>query len=675
MADILIQAPDMGLNCLLPVNMLNPREAADGSYNIVYEKGLLRTMPGLANWCTATPLNSGDAVLAVPSCRINLSDYLLAVTREKIYRRDFANEEWDDITQAALTMRSSVDHPISTVVISHDDTDIFLNEDSAQSHAYEHVVICDGGQSNIQRWAGEGEADCADVLGADGYCGGPAHRALQVGTTQNRLILISPLEYDASSRIWIENRTRVRWPQIAKLQSWNGTGSGAVDLRDTGGINVWSAPLAGEFYIYQDNSIWNLRYVGGTKVFDPKPVVHDLGLLDSRLLIPHGNVHYFVGSDWNLYAYYGGTIKKAIGDKIKDFVLRDVERSQVRRCWLALDINAERLGLFLVPAGREYGGAIYWCDLVQGSWSKQDLSEAFAGGGVTAVSLVPAATGERGETYRQGLERVSLLEISEGSDATLRYGDVLCEASRTLTSEVTNAAWCAGGTLLSCPTGAFVGDVTSGDIVLVEDGSLWTNCRYGDHYYSIAEVSDTFLRLHERDSSCAVSDDPAAAPAGVPFSVWTAEGDRYADILEVYKTKEALVVGDDSGFLYAFDESLSGTVGGLNVSAMHLTPVFDAGTPGLMKRWPGLRVTSRRPQADNDGQMFVYFRTGNFDSTDLSSWTRIDASVAMDGTFQTRQFFVNRTSDKIQFALMSACGNTFEAREIAVFEPVLEENR
>jgi hypothetical protein len=674
MADIVIQSPDLGLNCLLPVNRLDPREAADGSYNLVYEKGLLRTAPGLTNWNTTTPLNSGDAVLTVSGCRINLSEYLLAVTREKIYRRDFTNEEWDDITQAGLTMQASVDAPVSMVVISHSDADIYLNDDSAQSHAYEHVVICDGGQSNIQRWAGEGEADCGDLLGADGYSGGTTHKALQVGTTQNRLILISPREYDASSRIWVENRNRVRWPQIAKLQSWTGAGSGAVDLRDTGGINVWSAPLAGEFYIYQDNSIWNLRYVGGTKIFDPRPVVHDLGLLDSRLLVPHGNVHYFVASDWNVYAYYGGTIKKAIGDKIKDFVARDVEKSQIRRCWLALDVNAERLGLFLVPAGGQYAGVIYWLDLTQGAWSKQDLTESFSAGGITAVSHVPSATGYRGETYRQALAKVSLQEISDAGDATLRYGDVLCEVSRTLTSEVTAATWCAGGTYLSCATGAFLTDMTQGDIVLVEDGSLWTNCRYGDHYYSIAEVSNTFLSLHERDPSLAVS-DTTAVPAGVPLSVWTAEGDSYADRLEIYKTEEALVLGDDSGFLYAFDESLSGTVAGQTVSAIHRTPVFDTGTPGLMKRWPGLRVTARKPATVNDGQILVYYRTANFDSTAASSWTRIDASFALDPTNQTRQFFVNRTSEKIQFALMSSGGSSFEVPEMIVLDPELEENR
>lgn len=674
MADILISGPDLGLNCLAPVNMLNPREAADGSYNVVYEKGLLRTAPGLKNWNTSTPLNSGDTVLHLGACRINLSEYLLAVTREKIYRRDFVNSEWDDITQTGVTMGSAVDSPVSTVVISHDDAAIYLNDDTAQSHAYEHVVLCDGGRSNIQRWAGEGETDCADVLGADGYAGGTAHRALQVGTTQNRLILVSPLEYDGSSRLWVENRCRVRWPQQAKLESWTGTGSGAVDLRDTGGINVWSASLGTEYYVYQDNSIWNLRYVGGTTIFDPKPVVRDLGLLESRLLLAFGNQHYFVGSDYNVWVYYGGTIKKAIGDKIKDFLYRDIEPSRIRRCWIAMDVNAERLGVFFVSAGGDYIGQVYWYDLTQGTWARQDLDAGFPSGGITAVARVASATGYRGETYRQALAKESLYEISDAGDATLRYGDVLCDASRTLTSEVTNATWCAGGTHLICATGAFLTDMTPGDIVLVEDGSNWTNCRYGDHYYAVADVSNTFFTLQERDPSLGVS-DTTDVPASVPITVWTADGEHYADVLEIYKTKEALVVGDDSGYLYVFDESLSGTIDGTTFAVIHCTPVFDGGKPGLQKRWPGLRVTARKPETDNDGQILVYYRTANFDSTALSSWTRVDASAALDGTFWTRQFFVNRTSEKIQFALMNAGGSTFEVREIEIVEPELQENR
>jgi hypothetical protein len=51
------------------------------------------------------------------------------------------------------------------------------------------------------------------------------------------------------------------------------------------------------------------------------------------------------------------------------------------------------LGLFLVPAGGLYVGIIYWLDLTQNAWSKQDLRENFPAGGITAVARVASATG------------------------------------------------------------------------------------------------------------------------------------------------------------------------------------------------------------------------------------------------------------------------------------------
>lgn len=675
MADILIRAPDMGLNALLPVNMLDARAAADGSYNVVYEKGRLRTAPGFNNWTTSSPLNSGDPVLHFWSCMINNSDYLFCKTRQKIYRRDFINTEWDDITQSGLTMNSDVDHPVSWVVISHDDSAIYYNDNSLQAVAYEHVIVSDGGLTNIQRWAGEGETDFADLSGATGYSGGSAHRALQVGTTQNRLILIAPREYDAASKLWVENRTRVRWPQVGKLESYTGTGAGASDLRDTGGINVWSAPLGGEYYVYQDNSIWHLRYVGGTSIFDPKPVVHDLGLLSYHLLAPHGNIHYLVGSDYNVYAFYGGTIKKAIGNEIRDFLYRDIETDYIRRCWLTLDVNAERLGVLIVPENGTYITKAYWHDLVQGSWCVEDYSDKFTAGGVTAAAVIGGTTSTTGETYAHALTQLSTYDVSDAADATLKYGDVLREFSRTLTSEVSNASWCAGGTYLSCATGAFKTDFTIGDIVLVQDGSGYTNCRYGSHYYGILDMSNTYMTLAERDSSCAVSDDPATTPANVPFTVWTDQGDSYAEKLQIYETQESLVIGDNSGYLYLFDESSSGIADTASMNAIHITPVFDAGAPDVMKRWPGLVVTARKPTTTNSGQVKVFYRTADFDSTTAASWTRIDATWSLDATSVDRTFFVNRTAKRIQFALMNAPGTTFEVREIEILEPHIEENR
>lgn len=75
------------------------------------------------------------------------------------------------------------------------------------------------------------------------------------------------------------------------------------------------------------------------------------------------------------------------------------------------------------------------------------------------------------------------------------------------------------------------------------------------------------------------------------------------------------------------------------------------------------------------GMLNVYYRMRAFDSTEASSWTQTGTSWALDGTFWTKQFFVNRTSEQIQFALMNSGGSTFEVREIVVVDPQLQENR
>ena len=281
---MLIKQPDLGLNCLLPDDGKDLRETVYGSQNIIYENGIVRTPYGFAKLdLTTTPLDSGNPVLGIYQFReLDGFVHLLANTTQKIYVRDYNNSTWNDITQTSLTMASEVKKPISSAIIGHNDTDIYIDDDATKSNSYYHVIVCDGGNSNIQRWAGRYETDFANLLGGGDYHDGTTHRAWQIGSFQNRIILINAKEY-SSSLGWIDNNQRVRWPQIGKLQSWTGTGSGFVDLIDTGGTNLWSAPLGGQYIIYQTMGIWSLNYVGGTTVFYPVVQGPDLGLLSHGL--------------------------------------------------------------------------------------------------------------------------------------------------------------------------------------------------------------------------------------------------------------------------------------------------------------------------------------------------------------------------------------------------------
>lgn len=674
MQPIIVSAPDQGLNGLLPVNQLGLREAADGSFNIVYERGTARTAPGFTTFGGGLPLTG--SVLNLFGCRIDGSDYAVAHTTSKIYVHNRTLDTWVDKTQSGLSMSGAIDSPVSYAVISHDDSDIYLNDDSTQENAYEHLVTSDGGRTNIQRWAGAGDDDFADLLGGDGYNGTQtAHRALQVGTYQNRLILIRPFEYEDSSKLWLEQETRVRWPQVGKLQSWSGSGSGAVDLRDMGGVNLWSAPLAGAYYIYQNNSIWDLRYVAGSTIFDPRPTVTDVGLLAYHLVINTGNVHYFVGSDFNVYAYYGGTVKKPIGDKVKDFLHDYVEPDNMERCFMGLDRQAKRLWVFIVPIDAEHATYAYGYDMLDGSWMLRRFDDKYgATAGPTMVGVLGASSYTTGETYRQALDTLSAYDVSDADDATQRYGDVLCENSCTLTVDATEATWCAGGLefYCACSDVTFGADFTVGDIIRIADGSNWANCRYGTHFYTIEAVGDNSVALHYLDPSLGIS-DTTSVPADVTFTVWTDEGDAYAEVLRFVETQEKMLLADSTGNVYAFDESLAGLDYTTAMACLHKTPVFDGGHDGIQKRWPGLTVTARAPTADQTTMLVVAYKLNGFDATE--GWTVLDSSWALDSTWQEKKFFINKSSPSIQFAFRNTGGSAFEIQRFKLMEPLIEEDR
>ena len=183
MPSLLVQMPDKGINGMVPVSMLDPRAAAKGSQSIFYEYGLVKTPDGYAKLDLATGLNSSSHVLAVlPFRELDGYGHVLAVTPGKIYEHDRVNAEWDDKT--GNTSQSNITSPISYVEIAHTASETYYDDDTSKGTVGYHLVICDGGLSDIQRWAGRYETDFANLTGGEDYhtdASGTTHRALQVG--------------------------------------------------------------------------------------------------------------------------------------------------------------------------------------------------------------------------------------------------------------------------------------------------------------------------------------------------------------------------------------------------------------------------------------------------------------------------------------------------------------
>ena len=713
---VLAQGPELGLNSLVQQNLLDPRAAAERSQSVFYEYGIIQTSFGFAKFDLTSGLNSGDPVLAVFSYKeIDNYDHILAVTKQKIYDHDPTNEEWDDKTQSGLTMTSVIDTPVSWATVGHDDSDIYLDDDSGKPNAYHHIVVCNGGLGNIQRWAGRKETDFADLAMTAADYGGTSqttHRALQVSMSQqNRMILLSPQELNSSTNLWSENNQMVRWPQVGKLESWTGTGAGFVNLQDTGGLNIWSASLGSQHIIYQTNGIWVLNYVGGTTVYSPVPVIPDLGLLAPHLLISYDNVHYFIGTDLNVYAYFGGSVKQAIGDPIHKSLQADVDKQYKNRMWMAMGPNKRRLWIFIVEQGSIYITKAYYRNMQTGAWGVRDFKNKFTTTtGFTAVNLVGGQTVTTGDSYQEALDTLSSFsaDISEGTagDVTQRYGEVLIDGtvnqvdfsdlgSDKATPDFTDIDFskAAGGleldwsstldntVLLADSTVAYPDWSTfSGKLLKLTDGSDTPGMAHGTHFYRLTDVcavnnaGDWSMTVHiaprgtgYATSVCAggVPDKFAGDTSGAFFDP---SGETYRDAIQEQETKAQLLLGDATGLVYQMDETYTDDDGSL-IDARHYTPVFDLGEIGKNKRWPGLRVVA---EGTSGGAMMVGNRVSEFDTSD-TGWS--DFSFDLTAEMREKTFYTNVTSKRIQWKFDDWMGNQFRVREFELLDPQIQENR
>jgi len=661
MPSLLVEMPSKGLDSLVPPSEMDMRGAAPGSQNLLYQYGIMRTPYGFAKLDLTTGLNSGDTILAAfLFTESDGTDHIIAKTTERIYEHDAVNSTWKNLTQSGLTMNSDLIHPVSWASYLHDDTDIYLDDNSGRAVAYHHLIVCDGGLTNIQRWAGRWEQDFADLTMTSGDygTGQTTHRALQVGIYMNRLILISPLEYDSASRVWVENNQRVRWNYGTKLQNWvtdgsNNTG-GFVNLVETNDENVWSGLLGNQYIIYQKKSIWGLNYVGSSTIFSPLPVIKDLGLLSHHLFVSHNNIHYFVGNDFNVYKYFGGSVKIPIGDPVHKNLREDLNPIYANRCWMVMGSKSDYLWIFIVPTGSEYVTMAYEMNMKTQAWNIRDFTHKWSTGGITAAGLGGGQTYIIGDTYATALNKLSAYDAADDTattagDVTEKYGDVLFDnTGQVLDWSVMSAVaeydfslklgevdFSAGG-LFFCfsyandPT-KLVGDDTdySNMIIRFDDGSLSTDIPNGSHYYTITDVSSTLdagtdytVTCHIQPSESAgtgIADTSSDTPAldGTSWmTLFDPSGETYRQKAEERRTDDAMMFGDDSGLIYQEDYDMSACDDGEDVLWRHRTPVIDWNAPDIWKRWAGIAVVAK-----GDSYSLRY-RTSDFDTSE-TGWRNI----------------------------------------------------
>ena len=643
MPDLVTRQVDRGLNAAIEDAVeLQRGNAADGSQNVVYENGLIKTPRGFALvGSDDLPLDSGNPVLAhFLYAEVDRTEHWLVATNDTIQERDYRGDGWNDLTQSEVAFGANEYNPVSFASMLHTDG---LALDGSGDSAYHHVACCSGGLTAIQRWAGKFETDFADLLGGDGYhdtaSGRTKHYALQVGAYQSHFLLINPKEANASN-ILIENNQRVRWGVTGKMETFTGDYSGYKDLFDTGGYNVWSGLLREQYTIYQNNSIWSLNHVGGKDVFDPLIEMPNLGLKGCHLLCAKNNVHYFVGDDFNVYAYAGGGELKAIGHGIQRYLERDLLSGYAYRCWMCIGPKSKRLWIFIVPTGKAFCTEAYVVDVQTGAWMKREFTHKYTTGGISSVYLVGAGDYEAGDSYQ-----AKLLERSPPKNVAIG-GAVRSSNVVTVTTDVAHSFIATEtATLADCDSGSE------------------TNAFDGSHTVVAAPTTTTFTFAQNGANEANLATGTAVVDKAPTSQDYINSGVTSLEALQVTLTDEEIVIGDNSGNIYQFDSDLTQD-GGVNIPARHITEVYDAGLPRFNKIWPALSITAKGTSVT------VSYRTSDFETTG-TGWTDFDAQT-LTSEFLDYTFYINDTSKKVQFKFSGSLD--FQVSGYLVHEPALLES-
>lgn len=637
-----------GLNALVDDSTeLQTGSADDGTENVLYENGTLRSAFGFAKVVSAgLPLDSGNDVLAFFNYGdLDATQHLLSVTTNKIYRKDIDGTTWQDLTQSGVNLGASIFRAISHASSLHTDG---LPINGTGANAYKHSIICPGTQTPVQRWAGRLEDDYADLVGADGYHHPSSwrtrHYAQQVGTIRTHMLMISAKEADAAGNL-VENNERIRWGAVGKLETWSGTGTGFVDLFETGGHNVWGAPLGNSQWIeYQNNAIWSLSWIGGSDVFRPNIEIPGLGLLSPHLLTSKNNVHYFVGTDFNVYSYQGGTVLQKLGNGIQPFLERDLSETFATRSWIVAGPGSKRIWIFYVQKAElsEFCLHAYIVDTRSGSWMKRTFDHKWPianNSGITAAASLGTGSFTVGPTY------ADIIGESSPSKAVAIGGCVRSSNVVTTTTAV--------------PHGFIVGETV---VLASVDSGGEANAFSGSFTIVSKPTSTTITHSQTGADESNLAAGTATVDKPPTYQDYENSEETYRELLTEVLTEERIHIGDHDGYVYAFDDLLNND-DGVDIPCWHLTEVLDGGMPNDNKVWPQLHVNAKGTTVS------VYYRVDNFQTTD-TGWVLLGTS-SLTSEYLDYEYFPNITSKKIQFMIGHATDD-FEVSKYVVSAPSLQ---
>lgn len=223
------------------------------------------------------------------------------------------------------------------------------------------------------------------------------------------------------------NPCRVRWSISGALAyadtDWTNPTSGFSDkLYETSGHIVKSEFLGNELIIYKEDAIYAMSWIGGTSIYRLDQRVSGLGLISSRAIVRRRGLHYFLGTDYNVYMYDGTNEPYPVGDQIKRHLASQISTEYTKYCIIQLDNDYDEIRVGTPTGTNDYTDTWYIYNFKEQNWSRSTREWTAVGTHQSSAALtlgtlggtIGAQTITLGEASTKNLTRLYLMSDENG---------------------------------------------------------------------------------------------------------------------------------------------------------------------------------------------------------------------------------------------------------------------
>jgi hypothetical protein len=184
----------------------------------------------------------------------------------------------------------------------------------------------------------------------------------------------------------VEQPTTVKWSSPADPGqvpfTWDVTDvtndAGEAFLADTTGALVDGKKLKDSFIIYKEDSVYSMRYIGGTFVFQFQQLFDDDGMLSPNCVAEFDAKHFVVGQG-DVYVHNGVQKTSVIDGRMKNYLFNSIKNTTVKAVFVVPDYNNSEMWVCFQSADNASGSpyanrALIW-NWANDNWTIREIPE------------------------------------------------------------------------------------------------------------------------------------------------------------------------------------------------------------------------------------------------------------------------------------------------------------